>query len=451
MPFLPSGTGQPANEGFQRGWNMIMNLYGKKKIDEQAQQQQQQFDQRFGLQKQQFEQESKLKDARLKEFEIKDKDRQTELSARQKFVKAKRAGMLAGKWGKEDQLSAFRDYQMAVGELEESSFDPPKETPEQTADRAVNTAKRKKDYTESLEDIEVYHPTKGSQKVQRKDLDSVKADGWTQIKPIKEGMSNADLTKRALAGDKESVDILNDLHARALEKAEKTGLAAIEAKMSIIDIEGTARSVVDGREDFSQVKNTFGVAVQEAVRKQVLKYDPTFNFNKPRIKAKAIQGSLSAQHKQRGMMGSFVKNLNKQLDRVDTIMEDVIKRVGVRAIDLPKREFITKFVGSGHEKVLEAYMVEISNEIGKLSTGSAASVRELSTDAQERWAKIHDPNLSIKEMKIILEETQQMANMRLDSTDEEISETMKQLDNLRMKKGLPPKDGGSRFKIIRVK
>jgi len=67
MPFLPSGTGQPANEGFQRGWNMIMNLYGKKKIDEQAQQQQQQFDQRFGLQKQAFEQESKVRDLQLKE------------------------------------------------------------------------------------------------------------------------------------------------------------------------------------------------------------------------------------------------------------------------------------------------------------------------------------------------------------------------------------------------
>jgi len=202
--------------------------------------------------------------------------------------------------------------------------------------------------------------------------------------------------------------------------------------MGVIDIPGTAKSIIEGRENLENVKNTFGVAVQEGIRKEVLKQDPEFNFLVPRTNIKALQGSLNQQQKQRGMMGSFVKNLNKQLGRVDQIMKDVIQRVGVRAMDLPIREWRTRFVGSGHEKVLESYLIEISNEIGKLSTGSAQSIRELSTDAQERWAKIHDPNLSFKELKLILDETQTMGNMRLKSTEEEIQDTMDKIKNPRM-------------------
>jgi len=150
------------------------------------------------------------------------------------------------------------------------------------------------------------------------------------------------------------------------------------------------------------------------------------------------------------MMGSFVKNLTKQLDRTDEMMKDVISRIGVRAIDLPMREIKTRVKGSGHEKALEAYLIEISNEIGKLSTGSAASIRELSTDAQERWAKIHDPNLSFKQLKIILDETRKMADMRLESTDNEITETMGLLDNIREERKEPEQKPSGRFRILKV-
>jgi len=276
----------------------------------------------------------------------------------------------------------------------------------------------------------------------------------TQVKePTKKSLTKIELTRQALKGDKEAKAILEDMHNKRIEEARALGQAQALGRTDPIDTTGTARAIIAGRENFAMVKNTFGVSVQEMVRKEVLKLDPDFNFVKPRVTEKAIQASISQQFKQRGMMGSFVKNLNKQLSRTDEIMKDVISRIGIRAIDLPKRELITRFKGSGHEKVLESYLIEISNEIGKLSTGSAASIRELSTDAQERWASIHDPNLSIKELKIILDETQEMANMRLASTDEEIEETMNLADNLRKKRKFKPKEESnpsSRFKILKV-
>lgn len=250
-------------------------------------------------------------------------------------------------------------------------------------------------------------------------------------KKVKPNLSEIELTRLALKGDQEAKAILDEQLRRKVEIAKAQGLAAIEAKLSPIAIEKVGRSVLMGTENIDNVRNTFGLAVQEAVRAYVLKEDPDFNFLKPRVKIKAVQSTLSQQYKQRGMMGSFVKNLDKQLIRTDEIIKDVVSRVGLRAIDLPIRELNVKFKGSGHERALEAYLIEISNEIGKLSTGSAQSIRELSTDAQERWSKIHDPNLSFKELKKILDETNVMAHMRLDSTDEEIVETMSILDNIR--------------------
>jgi hypothetical protein len=277
--------------------------------------------------------------------------------------------------------------------------------------------------------------------------DSPHAEAYdSAIKQKIQGQPNEiKLTKQALAGDEEAKAILDNMTARKAVIAKASGEAMVEAKLGAIDADGAARAVIEGRETLDNVRNTFGVPVQEYVRKKVLELDPEFNFNKPRVKLAAVKSSYAQQQKVRGAMGSFVKNLNKQLVRVDGVIQDVIKRVGIRAIDLPMRELKTRFVGSGHEKVLESYMIEISNEIGKLSTGSSASIRELSTDAQERWAKIHDVNLSFKELKHVLDETGIMANMRLESVDEEMDETLNILSNIRS-----PKKKASRFKIIKV-
>jgi hypothetical protein len=161
----------------------------------------------------------------------------------------------------------------------------------------------------------------------------------------------------------------------------------------------------------------------------------------------AEKQALNMQEKTYGMMGQFVGNLNKQITRVKQITKDTINRVGVRALDLPIRELNTRFVGSGHERVLESYLMEISREIGKLSTGSQASVAELSVEAQKRWDKIHDANLSLKDLEIILNATQEQANIRRSTALENINES-----KVRMREGVksgqsplsPPVKGGKK-------
>lgn len=141
----------------------------------------------------------------------------------------------------------------------------------------------------------------------------------------------------------------------------------------------------------------------------------------------AGKSSLTNQQKVYDMMGSFVNNMNEQIDRVEDIHKDIAKRVGVRALDMPIRELKKRFAGSGNEAILEAYMIEISNEIGKLSTGSSASIRELSVDAQKRWEKIHDPNLSFNELMKILKETKHMARMRMRGAEKQIESTKQRM------------------------
>ena len=94
-------------------------------------------------------------------------------------------------------------------------------------------------------------------------------------------------------------------------------------------------------------------------------------------------------------------------------------------------------------------MCSISAEISKLSQGATQSIAQLSDTQQREWDRIHDPNLSLKELLIVLDGTREMANMRIQSTDEEIKETMDMLDNIRMERGLPPKTK-SRFQILKV-
>jgi len=53
----------------------------------------------------------------------------------------------------------------------------------------------------------------------------------------------------------------------------------------------------------------------------------------------------------------------------------------------------------------------------------------LSTSAQEKWAKIHDKNLSLKDMISLLEETKNAANMRLTSVENQMNKTRGKLVN----------------------
>jgi len=141
----------------------------------------------------------------------------------------------------------------------------------------------------------------------------------------------------------------------------------------------------------------------------------------------ALSASLKNVQKQENMMNSFVRNLNAQADRLKETL-DVIQRTDARLMNVPIRNFKKRIKGSANEAVLDMYLTEISSEIGKLATGSAASVAELSTSAREKWEEIHDPNLPLSELYKLVMETQNAADLRMKSVRDEKNSIMQDIE-----------------------
>ena len=137
---------------------------------------------------------------------------------------------------------------------------------------------------------------------------------------------------------------------------------------------------------------------------------------------KAIQGSLNFLEKQIGAMGSFVTNMESQVAKVTELSKD-LKTFDTRLLNIPLRVLRGRIVGSALQAKYDLYLTEIEGEIGKLATGSSASIAELSATAQEKWAKIHDKNLSVKDMLSLLEETVDAGKMRANSVQVQLDKT----------------------------
>jgi hypothetical protein len=129
---------------------------------------------------------------------------------------------------------------------------------------------------------------------------------------------------------------------------------------------------------------------------------------------KAGDMSLRNMKKQEAPMEAFVSNINRQISKVEELYQKD-DRTGLRLIDKPLRDLKVLAKGSGDEAVKASYLLEISNEIGKLSGGSSASVQQLSDSAKEDWKKVHDVNLSLAEIMKVVNATRDQANMRLET------------------------------------
>ncbi len=139
--------------------------------------------------------------------------------------------------------------------------------------------------------------------------------------------------------------------------------------------------------------------------------------------------SLKNMTKQEAPMSAFVLNINKQIDKVQQLYNNN-DRVGLRLLDLPVRELRVRAKGSGDEAVKSSYLLEISNEIGKLSSGASGSVQQLSDSAKEDWKKVHDVNLSMKEIMKVVNATREQANMRMQSWREAKQEVRQSLGSV---------------------
>lgn len=141
---------------------------------------------------------------------------------------------------------------------------------------------------------------------------------------------------------------------------------------------------------------------------------------------KAMQGSLNFLDKQLSSMGSFVTNLESQVGKVEDLSKD-LETFNTRLLNVPLRTLRSKLLGSPLQAKYDMYLTEIESEIGKLATGSTASIAELSVSAQDKWHKIHDKNLSVKDMLELLKETKNAARFRLESVDKQLQKTRERL------------------------
>jgi hypothetical protein len=185
------------------------------------------------------------------------------------------------------------------------------------------------------------------------------------------------------------------------------------------EVASWADAVQSGRATLSDIPSRGSIRTQ--VVRMIEKRGGT-DYAGSKAENSAYSSSLTQQQKQAGSMGSFVRNLNSQIDRVGQIGAELYT-ADARLLNIPIRAIRSKIMGSANQAKYDMYLAEIESEIGKLSTGSTGSVAELSQGAQERWAKIHDKNLSLKDMLQLLKETKHAGELRMKSVKDQIEET----------------------------
>jgi hypothetical protein len=188
------------------------------------------------------------------------------------------------------------------------------------------------------------------------------------------------------------------------------------------DAAAWAKAIKDGRANLQDVPS------RGTIRSQVVKMIERgggTDYAANKADNAAFSASITQQQKAVGSMGSFVKNMDAQIAKVGQLSKD-LSTFDTRLLNMPLRAVRGRIAGSPQQAKYDMYLTEIESEIGKLATGSAGSVSELSVGAQEKWAKIHDKNLSIKDMMELLKETSHAGKLRMKSVQDQLNETRAQ-------------------------
>lgn len=205
------------------------------------------------------------------------------------------------------------------------------------------------------------------------------------------------------------------------------------------DMDILADMLYEKRLDSADLSKRGGNQQIAAIYKRAEERHPGFDPRGNKAENAAFQATLIQQEKQRGAVGSFVKNINEQINTVYEIF-NYLQRTDARALNLPLRSLKTRLAGSGLENKYDMFMSEISAESSKLSQSAAQSIAQLPEGSREKWEKIHDLNLPIPQMKILLEGTKHMGEIRLKSLDDEIIDTKNRRKASQGKTTPPSKD-----------
>lgn len=137
------------------------------------------------------------------------------------------------------------------------------------------------------------------------------------------------------------------------------------------------------------------------------------------LDTKAIGTAITQLHKQIAAMGSFVQNMDKQIEEVSTMSEDLFL-FDVRILNIPYRFIRQKILGNPDLVQYDMILKDLARETSKLAGGATQSIAAMSVDEIKEWDKIHDKNLSIEDMLQVLRKTRRVAQIRLDSVKDEL-------------------------------
>jgi hypothetical protein len=141
---------------------------------------------------------------------------------------------------------------------------------------------------------------------------------------------------------------------------------------------------------------------------------------------KAIGSAITFLEKQFTSMGSFIQNMDEQITQVKGLSEDLFT-FDARLLNVPWRFLRGRIAGSPLQAKYDLYLTELAREISKLSNASTQSIAAMSVEEIKVFDKIHDKNLSVKDMISLLEETRHAADIRLRSVRDELARTRTRL------------------------
>jgi len=131
---------------------------------------------------------------------------------------------------------------------------------------------------------------------------------------------------------------------------------------------------------------------------------------------KADKSALTKITNSNVMMQSFMNQLPYQTAKLEELLGK-IERVDARLLNKPLVYAQRDVIGTPNEAALALILKELSTEITKIASGASGSVAEPSIYAQEKWDKIHDPNLPIESLRRVIEESTGLAKARMESAE----------------------------------
>jgi hypothetical protein len=158
-------------------------------------------------------------------------------------------------------------------------------------------------------------------------------------------------------------------------------------------------------------------------------------------RAKNLRGSIADQTKKLGQLGGFERTAMANLDN---LAEAVKKQREKNQVDLPAANAflnaVKKVAGIPQNEAINLYGQEVAAELTKLASSANASGAGGTLQDRQEWKTFFAPNSSFDQMMTSIGAARQSAKNRIDSSQNQIADFEKQIDDLWKNPSEAPKE-----------